>query len=158
MGSAGATVRSLSIPARSPDQAQVVAPMAEPAVSLQLVEAPTKNAASVATRSAEMTSESRLPIAGANVQRAPEVPQNDAAPEEPSPGGAPEDISAAVDEAVVQPGPGATAPSMAEAGITGASSEQIEALADRLLGPLTRRLKAEMLLDRERRGVRTDAR
>jgi hypothetical protein len=36
--------------------------------------------------------------------------------------------------------------------------EQLEDLARRLVAPLARRLKAEMLLDRERRGLRTDAR
>ena len=37
-----------------------------------------------------------------------------------------------------------------------ASPEQLEELAKRLAGPLIRRIKAEMLLDRERRGLRTD--
>jgi hypothetical protein len=38
-----------------------------------------------------------------------------------------------------------------------ATPEQLEDLAKRLAGPLIRRIKAEMLLDRERRGLRTDA-
>ena len=38
----------------------------------------------------------------------------------------------------------------------GATPEQLEELAKRLAGPLIRRIKAEMLLDRERRGLRTD--
>jgi hypothetical protein len=38
------------------------------------------------------------------------------------------------------------------------SPEQVEELARRLVAPLVRRLKAEMLLDRERRGLRTDVR
>lgn len=38
----------------------------------------------------------------------------------------------------------------------GATPEQLEDLAKRLAGPLIRRIKAEMLLDRERRGLRTD--
>jgi len=41
---------------------------------------------------------------------------------------------------------------------SGTSPEQIEELARRLVGPLTRRLSAQMLLDRERRGYRTDLR
>lgn len=36
------------------------------------------------------------------------------------------------------------------------SGQQIEELADKLYTPLVRRLKAELLLDRERRGLRTD--
>jgi hypothetical protein len=48
------------------------------------------------------------------------------------------------------------------AGATGTPAapnpEQLEELARRLVAPLARRLKAEMLLDRERRGLRTDAR
>jgi hypothetical protein len=39
-----------------------------------------------------------------------------------------------------------------------ASAEELDKLAGRLLEPLTRRLKAEMLIDRERRGVRSDPR
>ncbi|APX04069.1 hypothetical protein [Arthrobacter sp. QXT-31] len=35
--------------------------------------------------------------------------------------------------------------------------DQLEELAKRLAGPLIRRIKAEMLLDRERRGLRTDS-
>jgi hypothetical protein len=42
------------------------------------------------------------------------------------------------------------------AGATAATPEQLEELAKRLTGPLIRRIKAEMLLDRERRGLRTD--
>ncbi|WP_211879934.1 hypothetical protein [Pseudarthrobacter albicanus] len=38
-----------------------------------------------------------------------------------------------------------------------ATPDQLEDLAKRLAGPLIRRIKAEMLLDRERRGLRTDA-
>ncbi|MFC9335244.1 hypothetical protein [Arthrobacter sp. NPDC057009] len=44
--------------------------------------------------------------------------------------------------------PGAAAPST--------TPEQLEELAKQLTGPLIRRIKAEMLLDRERRGLRTD--
>jgi hypothetical protein len=58
--------------------------------------------------------------------------------------------------ALAHPGPGA------EPGSAGAAAapnpEQLEELARRLVVPLARRLKAEMLLDRERRGLRTDVR
>jgi hypothetical protein len=40
----------------------------------------------------------------------------------------------------------------------GHTPEQLDELARRLVGPLTRQIKADMLLDRERRGVRTDSR
>lgn len=46
----------------------------------------------------------------------------------------------------------------AAGGAAGASSpEQLEALAGRLFAPLMRRIRSEMLLDRERRGLRTDS-
>ena len=52
-----------------------------------------------------------------------------------------------------------TLPAVQQPGAGGAQSEQdIDALARRLVEPLSRRLKAEMLIDRERRGVRSDAR
>lgn len=55
-----------------------------------------------------------------------------------------------------------TAPPHAPAGggATGAASspEDVEALAQKLMGPMMRRIRAEMLLDRERRGLRTDRR
>jgi hypothetical protein len=58
------------------------------------------------------------------------------------------------------PGPAAKEPGAAGAAAPGnaaqASPEQLEELAKRLAGPLIRRIKAEMLLDRERRGLRTD--
>ncbi|WP_188539254.1 eisosome protein 1 [Kocuria dechangensis] len=41
-------------------------------------------------------------------------------------------------------------------GGTGMSPEQIDELAQRLVAPIVRRIKADMLLDRERRGLRTD--
>jgi hypothetical protein len=58
------------------------------------------------------------------------------------------------------PAPAAPAATAPAAGAPGAaqSPDQLEELARRLVGPLARRLKAEMLLDRERRGLRTDAR
>ncbi|BCW71119.1 hypothetical protein [Arthrobacter sp. NicSoilB8] len=52
---------------------------------------------------------------------------------------------------------GVAARGAAASGIpAGATPEQLEDLAKRLAGPLIRRIKAEMLLDRERRGLRTD--
>jgi hypothetical protein len=55
--------------------------------------------------------------------------------------------------------PPATERSTAAApGLLGAATpDQLEELAKRLAGPLIRRIKAEMLLDRERRGLRTDS-
>jgi hypothetical protein len=50
------------------------------------------------------------------------------------------------------------APAPGAAPASGSSPEQLEELARRLVAPLSRRLKAEMLIDRERRGHRTDAR
>lgn len=58
-----------------------------------------------------------------------------------------------------QPGPGAATNASAgkqPAGAPAVTPEQLEDLAKRLTGPLIRRIKAEMLLDRERRGLRTD--
>jgi hypothetical protein len=58
-----------------------------------------------------------------------------------------------------QPVPAAVATGPAgkqAAGAPAATPEQLEELAKRLTGPLIRRIKAEMLLDRERRGLRTD--
>jgi hypothetical protein len=46
------------------------------------------------------------------------------------------------------PGPGGAAPG---------GATDVEALAQRLFQPILRRMKAELLLDRERRGLRTDA-
>ncbi|MUN61958.1 hypothetical protein GMA12_02155 [Kocuria sediminis] len=43
-------------------------------------------------------------------------------------------------------------------GDTGMSPEQVDELAQRLVAPIVRRIKADMLLDRERRGLRTDVR
>ena len=56
------------------------------------------------------------------------------------------------------------APAAATGGASGAApagaaqgGEDVEALAQRLFPPMLRRLKNEFLLDRERRGMRTDA-
>ncbi|MFD0043776.1 hypothetical protein ACFVGV_01175 [Pseudarthrobacter scleromae] len=59
----------------------------------------------------------------------------------------------------VQPVPGAAANGQTDkqaSASPAATPEQLEELAKRLTGPLIRRIKAEMLLDRERRGLRTD--
>ena len=58
----------------------------------------------------------------------------------------------------------AAAPAAAAGSASGATpggaaqgGEDVEALAQRLFPPMLRRLKNEFLLDRERRGMRTDA-
>jgi hypothetical protein len=43
------------------------------------------------------------------------------------------------------------------AGAAGTSTQEFDELARRLYDPLASRLRAELLLDRERRGLRTDA-
>ncbi|MCU1566710.1 MAG: hypothetical protein JWQ56_1647 [Pseudarthrobacter sp.] len=53
-------------------------------------------------------------------------------------------------------GNGRAGPEPQNPGTAAATPEQLEELAKRLTGPLIRRIKAEMLLDRERRGLRTD--
>ncbi|GAA1769330.1 hypothetical protein GCM10009712_16650 [Pseudarthrobacter sulfonivorans] len=53
-------------------------------------------------------------------------------------------------------GNGRAGPEPQGQGTAAATPEQLEELAKRLTGPLIRRIKAEMLLDRERRGLRTD--
>jgi hypothetical protein len=61
-------------------------------------------------------------------------------------------------DAASDPAPAAaagSAPGVA-AGAAGAG-EDVDALAQRLFPPMLRRFKNELLLDRERRGVRTDA-
>ncbi len=66
-------------------------------------------------------------------------------------------------EANSVPPPAGDAPPAAERSTAGApgspgtaTPDQLEELAKRLAGPIIRRIKAEMLLDRERRGLRTD--
>jgi hypothetical protein len=60
--------------------------------------------------------------------------------------------------APVQPAAQAGAPAPSGGGGTApaAGPDQIDELVRRLAGPMLRRVKAELLLDRERRGVRTD--
>lgn len=87
-----------------------------------------------------------------------------AAPLEAAPVTAPPEVSGAspaVEANRDEPpaGPAAPAPggSAGAPGVAGAATpDQLEELAKRLAGPLIRRIKAEMLLDRERRGLRTD--
>lgn len=90
---------------------------------------------------------------------------SEAAPETPaeaSPASAVPTEQPGADEASAAAGAadGAAAPAGGAAGGRGAeasSPEQVEALAQRLFAPLMRRIRAEMLLDRERRGLRTDS-
>lgn len=51
---------------------------------------------------------------------------------------------------------GGSGPAGAGGGGEGGGPEQVEALAQKLLIPMLRRIKAELLLDRERHGLRTD--
>ena len=69
-----------------------------------------------------------------------------------------------VEEAEASEAP--TPPSQAASGAQGpqaaaprapASADELDALAGKLMGPIVRRLKSELLLDRERRGMRIDA-
>lgn len=66
------------------------------------------------------------------------------------------DAGASVQADAGAPPAGAAQPVPGAAGAPAATPEQLEELAKRLTGPLIRRIKAEMLLDRERRGLRTD--
>jgi hypothetical protein len=52
--------------------------------------------------------------------------------------------------------PARTAAAPAVPVVEGMSQEQVDELAKRLVGPIVRRIKADMLLDRERRGLRID--
>ncbi|WP_219816669.1 hypothetical protein [Arthrobacter sp. ZGTC131] len=67
-------------------------------------------------------------------------------------------VEANRDESPAGPAAPASGRSMGAPGTAGAATpDQLEELAKRLAGPLIRRIKAEMLLDRERRGLRTDS-
>jgi hypothetical protein len=84
-----------------------------------------------------------------------------AAPPEAAPAPAPPEVSSAAEtdrhESPAGPAPAAPERSAGAAGPPSAATpDQLEELAKRLAGPLIRRIKAEMLLDRERRGLRTD--
>lgn len=92
----------------------------------------------------------------------PEAPEAAAPPEISAPASPVEAGSQAVPAGTAPPeDPAIPAPERSTAGAPGslgaASPEQLEELAKRLAGPLIRRIKAEMLLDRERRGLRTDS-
>ena len=50
----------------------------------------------------------------------------------------------------------ATAAASGIAAAAGGGTENVEQLVRKLYGPLVRRIKAELLLDRERRGIRID--
>ncbi|MEN8582292.1 hypothetical protein ABFP37_06260 [Burkholderia sp. RS01] len=81
---------------------------------------------------------------------------------EAAPAPAPPEISPAAEadrhESPAGPAPAAPERSAGASGVPGtATPDQLEELAKRLAGPLIRRIKAEMLLDRERRGLRTDS-
>ena len=85
-----------------------------------------------------------------------------AAPPEGAPVAAPPQVSSAVEanrkEPLAGPTPPAPERSAGAPGVPSAATpDQLEELAKRLAGPLIRRIKAEMLLDRERRGLRTDS-
>ena len=107
-----------------------------------------------------------MPVA----QRAATAVEHDDVPDaQPAEGGEPQGPVAAPESAAIQRAEIADAPSSGgtthsatssapAAPASGTSPEQIEELARRLVGPLTRRLSAQMLLDRERRGHRTDLR
>lgn len=111
--------------------------------------------------------------AGDVLQRDLAVSAFDSSAAAPGAGGVGTAVSEASDAAPSSPadagtnpaGPGQQGPEAtgrggagAHAGAVGtATPEQLEDLAKRLAGPLIRRIKAEMLLDRERRGLRTDA-
>ncbi|MFE5409431.1 hypothetical protein [Microbacterium sp. NPDC056569] len=79
----------------------------------------------------------------------------DAAPElaERVPGGA--EAMRAASDTLTRAGQ-TLAPDGGAAGSTAAGSENVEQLVRRLYVPLVRRIKAELLLDRERRGIRID--
>lgn len=64
----------------------------------------------------------------------------------------------AASSAATSPATGAsTGPSTGPSTGHGGSTDDMEALAQKLFGPMLRRIRAEMLLDRERRGLRTDS-
>ncbi len=68
-------------------------------------------------------------------------------------------VARAEDPVTADPAPAPAAGSAAGVATPGAAggAEDVDALAQRLFPPMLRRLKNELLLDRERRGVRTDA-
>ncbi|WP_127573064.1 hypothetical protein [Georgenia faecalis] len=82
------------------------------------------------------------------------APPDDALAVDPSPAEVPAPAPPASDPPGAQ-APEADAPAGGPADFT---AEQLDVLARRLLPALTRRLRAEVLLDRERRGRRTDGR
>lgn len=121
-----------------------LAPAAEPVVDGPASQGRDLNA--VQRDSLPGSPDAAVPPAAAPVTAPPEVSSASSAVEanreEPPPGPAP-------------PGPERSAGAPGVAGA--ATPDQLEELAKRLAGPLIRRIKAEMLLDRERRGLRTDS-
>jgi len=91
---------------------------------------------------------------------APTEPAAEAPEPVPAPAPAPAAVAAVAGAGTSDhPGQPMSAASGGTAGATGPTTpEQLDDLARRLMGPLTRRLKAEMILDRERRGMRVDLR
>ncbi|MFI7482640.1 hypothetical protein ACH9EU_09495 [Kocuria sp. M1R5S2] len=101
-----------------------------------------------------------LPTVRPAVQRQ-EVPQDTVPSPAHASSGGPEPVQRVGEEPGAtppEPGPAPAAPAAAAAapGEAGMSQEQVDALAKRLVGPIVRRIKADMLLDRERRGLRID--
>jgi hypothetical protein len=105
------------------------------------------------------------------LQRDAEIATPDPAIAVPAPPASPTSVAEEEDGGAAVSGPESAPPWPGQPGMTAkgaaagaatpgsaaqASPEQLEELAKRLAGPLIRRIKAEMLLDRERRGLRTD--
>lgn len=105
-----------------------------------------------------------FPSASQLPSRLPSMPQaSDLPSTEQLASGAAERASEAADTlrsaaADALPGPAQAAASALQAAATGAAAapENVEQLARKLYDPLVRRIKAELLLDRERRGIRID--
>ncbi|UOE43837.1 hypothetical protein [Agromyces larvae] len=123
------SVQRLIIPAPRPGPARPMPVAAAPAASATT----TADSALVVDASASVQGELEASVSSPVVQRAQATPPTAEASED------------AAGETTAAPGlPAASDPAA------------IETLAARLYGPLVRRLKAELLLDRERRGIRID--
>jgi hypothetical protein len=142
--------------------------------------APAASAVAAPLAASPTPSAAPLPMPVASVQRteAPEVQtdleasqaaESTARPAESSTGPAESSTGPAVgtaiepsgrSDAVMSPGGGSAGASGAGSPHPGAELDptELDRLAGRLLGPLTRRIKAEMVIDRERRGLRSDPR
>ncbi|CAA9375707.1 MAG: hypothetical protein AVDCRST_MAG47-1727 [uncultured Nocardioidaceae bacterium] len=94
------------------------------------------------------------PAAGEDAPVQPAVVEDVA----PDAAGVPGDAAAPTTREAGVAAAAAASPGGGAAGAAGATSpEELEALAGRLFTPLMRRIRSEMLLDRERRGLRTDS-